>query len=94
MTEEEIYGANFPLIDKLRMLAEWAPLLARLQEVAAAKTPQEQALAAVSVAQWAAGKSENQIDDEMLAHIEAVLKTEAGAEFLEWAIEKIMGPQE
>jgi hypothetical protein len=90
----DIYGANFPLFEKLRLLAEWAPLLARLQEVAAAKTPHEQALAAVSVAQWAAGKSETLVDDEMLAHVEAVLKTPAGQEFLEWTLEKIMGSDE
>lgn len=94
MTEPEVYGASFPLFEKLRMLAEWAPLLARLQEVAAADTPHQQALAVVAVAQWAAGKSENKIDDEMLAHVEAVLKTDAGREFLEWALEKIMGGDE
>ena len=92
MTETEIYGASFPLFEKLRMLAEWAPLLARLQEVASAKTAHEQALGVVSVAQWAAGKSETLVDDEMLAHVEAVLKTDAGREFLEWTLEKIMGP--
>ena len=91
MNEPEIYGASFPLFDKLRLLAEWAPLLARLQEVGAAKTAHEQALAAVSVAQWAAGRSETLIDDEMLAHFEAVLRTPAGQEFLEWTLEQIFG---
>jgi len=94
VTEPDIYGANFPLLDKLRLLAEWAPLLARLQEVGAAKTPHAQALAAVSVAQWAAGKSETLVDDEMLAHFEAVLRTPAGQEFLEWVLEQIFGGDE
>ena len=44
-TEEEIYGASFPLIDKLKLLAEWAPLIGRLQGVMSASTPHEQALA-------------------------------------------------
>lgn len=91
MDENELYGASFPLLEKLRLLAEWAPLLARLQEVGTAKTPHEQALAAVSVAQWAAGRSETLVDDEMLAHFEAVLKTKEGQEFVEWIFAKIFG---
>lgn len=91
MTEDEVYGASFPLLEKLRLLAEWSPLLAKLQKAAVAKTPHEQALAVVAVAQWAAGKSETLIDDEMLSHIEAVLRTPAGQEFLEWSIKQIVG---
>jgi hypothetical protein len=89
MTEEEVYGANFPLLDKLRLLAEWAPLLARLQAVGVAKTPHDQALAAVAVAQWAAGKSSTTVDDEMLGHFEAILRTPQGQAFLEWFIAQV-----
>ena len=94
MTQEEFeqeFGSGLGLFDKLRMLAEWAPLLNRLQMVALAKDPHEQALAVVSAAQWAAGKSPTALDDEALAHVEAVLRTPEGKRAFEWAYSKVSG---
>lgn len=93
MTPDEIeqeYG-SFPLIEKLKLLAEWAPLLSRLQLVAIAKTPHEQALAVVATLQWAAGKSETTIDDEALRHAEALLKTKEAQEALSWGLTLLFG---
>lgn len=93
MTPDEIeqeYGA-FPLIEKLKLLAEWSPLLSRLQLIAIANTPHEQALAVVSTLQWAAGKSETSLDDEALQHVEALLKTPEGQKFFDWIIRQIFG---
>jgi len=92
--EEELYGAGFPLLEKLKLLAEWAPLLARLQAVMDADSPHEQALAVVKALQWAAGKSGTAIDDEALFHLEAVLKTPEGAAFFKWASDKVRGAGE
>jgi len=94
MTPEEIEYGSFPLIEKLKLLAEWAPLLSRLQLVAVAKTPHEQALAVVSTLQWAAGKSETDIDDQALRHIEALLKTKEAQEFLDWTLSQVFGEED
>ena len=94
MTQDEFeqeFGAGLGLFDKLKLLAEWAPLLNRLQMVALAQDPHEQALAVVSAAQWAAGKSQTGLDDEALAHVEAVLRTPEGRAAFGWLINKIMG---
>jgi len=48
-SEDILYG-SFPLLEKLQMLAEWMPLLGRLQLVAAATNPHDQALAVVAAA--------------------------------------------
>lgn len=85
----DIYGANLPVLEKLKLLSEWAPLIGRLQAIAAAKTPYEQSLAVVSAVQWAAGKSKTEIDDEAMFHLEAVLKTPEGKAFFDWAAEKV-----
>ena len=93
MTPDEIeqeYG-SFALIEKLKLLAEWSPLLSRLQLVAVAKTPHEQALAVVSTLQWAAGKSQTNLDDEALRHVEAVLKTKEAQEALNWGLSLLFG---
>jgi hypothetical protein len=91
MDDEQEFGVGLDLFTKLRMLAEWAPLLNRLQMIALAKDPHDQALAVVSALQWAAGKSASTVDDEALAHVEAVLRTKEGQSFFNWAVGKIGG---
>jgi hypothetical protein len=90
-SEEEIYGAGFPLLDRLKLLAEWAPLLAQLQIIGSAQSPHEQAVAIVKTLQWAAGKSTTTLDDETLRHVEAVLRTPEGKAAFDWAYAKIAG---
>ena len=89
--EEELYGAGMPILEKLKLLAEWAPLIGRLQSIMDAKSPEEQALAVVRTLQWAAGKSGTDIDDEALFHLEAVLKSPEGRAFFNWVVEKVSG---
>lgn len=90
-SNEDIYGLNLPILEKLKLLAEWAPLLGRLQAVMDADTPHDQALAVVKTLQWAAGKSSTEIDDEALFHLEAVLRTPEGSAFFNWAVSKVRG---
>ena len=90
-SEEEVYGAGFPLLDRLKLLAEWAPLLAQLQIIGSAQSPHEQAVAIVKTLQWAAGKSTTSLDDETLRHVEAVLRTPEGKAAFDWAYAKIAG---
>jgi prephenate dehydrogenase len=89
--DQQEFGAGLDLFSKLKLLAEWAPLLNRLQMVALAKEPHDQALAVVSALQWAAGKSTTEIDDQALAHVEAVLKTKEGQAMFNWVVGKIGG---
>lgn len=93
-TEENEFGARMPLLDKLRLIAEWSPMLARLQAVASAESPHERAVALVDALQWAAGKSDTTLDDEALEHIEAVLKTAEGKAAFEWLVGKVIGGDE
>ena len=86
---EDLYGANLPILDKLRLLAEWAPLLGRVQVIMDAKTPYDQALAVVKALQWAAGKSDLDVDDEALFHLESLLKTSEGQAFFQWIVSKV-----
>jgi hypothetical protein len=91
MGEEELSGAGFPLIDKIQTLAEWAPMLARLQAISEAKTPHDRALAIVHALQWAAGKTGTEIDDEALSHIESLLETPEGKAAFDWVVAKATG---
>lgn len=85
----DIYGANLPIFEKLKLLAEWAPLIGRMQAIIGAETPHDQAIGIVSALRWAAGKSSTDLDDEALFHLEAVLKSAEGQAFFKWAVAKV-----
>lgn len=92
MENEEVYGASgMPILDKLKLLAEWAPLIDRLQVVLDAQSPLERATGIVKALQWAAGKSNTTLDDEALYHLEAVLKTPEGQALFNWVVSKVTG---
>lgn len=82
-SEEQMYG-SLSIIDKVRLLAAWAPLLAKLEAVALAKTPAEKALALVAALRLAADKTKTDKDNNVLDRIEAVLKTPEGQALVEW----------
>jgi hypothetical protein len=79
----QMYG-GLSIIDKVRLLAAWAPLLAKLEAVALAKTPAEKALALVAALRLAADKTKTDKDNNVLDRIEAVLKTPEGQALVEW----------
>lgn len=72
-----------------RLMTELAPLLGKLQALGAAKTPQEQAIALVDLARFGAGRTETKLDDEALDRVEAVLRTDAGKELMQWVLKQI-----
>lgn len=85
-SQDQVYGASFPLIEKLQLLAEWAPLLSRLQSVADAPTPHDKAVKLINLLRWAAGKTQSELDDDALKHIEAVLGSPEGEAAFGWVV--------
>jgi len=77
------------MFSNLRLMVELAPLLGKLQDLMAASTPQEQAIALVAVCRFGAGKTDTKMDDEALDRVEAVLRTDAGKELLNWVLKQI-----
>ena len=86
---EENYGDGLSFLAKIKLLTEWAPLIARVQVVLEAKTPHERAAAIVDALQWAAGKSNTELDDEALFHIEAILMSPEGKAAFDWVVQKV-----
>lgn len=87
--EEEVYGDGLSFLAKIKLLTEWAPLIARVQVILEAKDPLDRATAIVDALQWAAGKSNTEVDDEALFHIEAVLKSNEGKAAFDWVVQKV-----
>jgi hypothetical protein len=83
---EEQFGAygGLSLVGKIALLAQWAPLLAKLEAVATAKTPQDRSLALVAALRLAADKTATDKDNDVLTLVENVLKTPEGAALVNW----------
>jgi hypothetical protein len=81
---EMVCGSS--IVDKARLLMEWAPLLAQLELVAIAKTPQEKAVAIIGALRIAANKTTTEKDNNVLDRAEAILKTPEGAALVDWFI--------
>lgn len=77
------------IFEKLRLLAEWSPLLSQVQVVLAAEDPHDQAVAVIDALQFAAGKTSFEMDDEALAHLEAILKSEEVQAFFSWVVQQV-----
>lgn len=91
LNEENDYGAGLPFFDRLQMLAEWAPMIGRLQAIMDSDKPEDRALAIIKALQWAAGKSDTTADDEALFHLEAVLRSPEGKALFAWVVSKVGG---
>jgi hypothetical protein len=84
---DEQFGAAYgslSIVGKIALLAQWAPLLAKLEAVAVAKTPQEKAVALVAALKLAADKTTTDKDNNVLDLIENVLKTPEGIALVNW----------
>jgi len=87
LENEEQFGAMYgslSIMDKVKLLVAWAPMLAKLEAVATAKTPQEKALALVSALRLCADQTSTTKDNNVLDHVEAILKTPEGQALIEW----------
>ena len=83
---EEQFGAygGLSILGKIQLLAQWAPLLAKLEAVATAKTPAEKAVAIIAALRLAADKTATEKDNNVLDLIENVLKTPEGLALVNW----------
>jgi len=83
--DDDSFGAGgMPILQQLQLLSQWGPLLGRLQTIAMAPTPKDRALAVLDALEFAAGQTKTTIDDQVISHLEAVLKTPEGAALFNW----------
>jgi hypothetical protein len=93
MTPDEIgqYGANLTIWEKLALLNSFAPLLTFGQRYLSAFDPFTKAVIVSECAEWLAAKTDSGLDDELVRHLAAVLKTKEGESLVRWAVAKIEG---
>lgn len=89
MPHDEIFGASgasLSTIQKIKLLADWAPVLPLLQAVATAASNQAKAVAMVEVLRWLATKTSTTTDDTALDHLEAMIKTPEGGKVVDFLV--------
>jgi len=77
------YG-GLSIVGKIALIAAWAPLLAKLEAVATAKTPVEKAISIIAALRMAADKTTTVKDNDLLELLENVLKTPEGLALVNW----------
>jgi hypothetical protein len=93
MTPDEIgqYGANLTIWEKIALVQAWAPLLTYAQQYLGTADPFARAVVVSECAEWLASKTDSGLDDELVKHLAAVLKTKEGESLVRWAVGKIEG---
>jgi hypothetical protein len=93
MTPDEVgqYGDNLTIWQKLALIQAWAPLLSYAQRYLMTADPFARAVIVGECAEWLASKTDSGLDDELVRHLAAVLKTSEGEKLVRWAVAKIEG---
>lgn len=76
MPEQNYEG--LPVWDQIRLLQEWAPLIAYGQRLVSTADPYQKAVIVGDVLEWLASKTATKFDDQLAAHLTAVVKTHEG----------------
>jgi len=77
------------IFEKLRLLAEWSPLLTYMQTLAAEDDIHAKAVIVADALEWVAARTEIEWDDELASHMSDILVSEEGEAFVRWILEKI-----
>ena len=77
------------IFEKLRLLAEWSPLLTYMQTLAAEDDIHAKSVIVAEALEWVASRTEIEWDDELASHISDILVSEEGEAFVRWILEKI-----
>jgi len=76
-------------LDKLRLIGEWSPVLAILQQYASETDPHKKVLVVMDAVEFLASKTETKLDDGVVTRLEAVLKTPQGEDLVRYVIDQI-----
>ena len=77
------------IFEKLKLLAEWSPLLTFAQQLAAEEDMHAKAVIVTEAMEWVADRTEIEWDDELASHISDILISEEGEAFVRWILERM-----
>jgi hypothetical protein len=84
------YG-SLNMFEQVALITEWSPLLMYAKQIVSESDAQKKTLLACDALEWLAAKTQSKFDDELIAHVDAIVKSKEGSDFLLWAIAKVEG---
>lgn len=93
MTPDEAakYGSGLSIWQQIALLQAWAPLLGYGQRFVNEVDPYKRSLVVSDACEWLASKTSSPIDNELVGHVGALLKTTEGERLVRWLMLKVEG---
>lgn len=90
-SEQAQYGNKLSIWQQIALIQAWSPLLTYAQRFLGAGDPYAKSLVVAEACEWLASKTNSGLDDELVKHIAAMLRTPEGESLVRWAIAKVEG---
>jgi hypothetical protein len=74
------------IAERLKILVDWWPLVVLLQQVAVSAPGRGQAEAFTECLQFLASKTEVEIDDRLVEHVQKLIATPEGGELIDYVV--------
>ena len=89
--EQAQYGNRLNIWQQIQLLSAWSPLIGYGQRFVNAADPYQKSLVVAEACEWLAAKTDAGVDDELVRHLAAMVKTAEGEAFVRWIVVKIEG---
>jgi len=83
-TDQMNQMAGISLPEKIKMLVQWAPAIALLTAITAAKPGRDRVTAVMALLQWAASQTDIKMDDQIVALMTKTLLTSEGGALVDY----------
>jgi len=90
---EEPNYEGLPILEQIRLLQEWAPLIGYGQRFLSVADPYARAMIVGEALVWLAAKTSTKLDDDLSRHVSSMLGTKEGEAFVRWAVGAAEVPQ-
>ena len=77
------------IFEKLKLLAEWSPLLTFAQQLAGEDDMHAKAVIVTEAMEWVASRTEVEWDDELASLLSDILVSEEGEALVRWILDKM-----
>ena len=91
MTAEEAnrYGSTLNIWQAIRLLQTWSPLITYAQSFLAETDPYRRGIIIAEATEWVASKTDAKADDELVALLGDLLRTDEGEALVRWCVAQV-----
>jgi hypothetical protein len=74
------------IVEQIRLVNQWMPVLGFGQRWLAEQDAAKRSLIVADLAEWLASKTETRLDDQLVDHVAAILKTPEGEDLVRFVV--------